>query len=477
MKRGYTMSNERTLVNTRIKLLAGAVILGAAGMGAVASAQSTDTLVGGGATLPAIGYVNDVADHKQVNPPTDGSLFYAWSNESGASNPMTSYCQSGSGTGKNVLAGVSGNNVQNSCPDTGAITGFGAPAADRSDLAWPNFAAADSPLAQSDYDNYIAAHTSSGSSTPSSYPVQFPSAAGSISIVFKKLEPDHMTPLPSLNLTEAQVCRIFSGQITQWDDPQLASALPPGVLVSGPINVVFRSDGSGTSFAFSNHLTETCGTIAPISGVAALNIAGGFVTSQDFSAAVAAYLPSYASHASFQGNQGVVTNLTDGSIGYAETANAKGAAVGFADVSRVGATSIYIDPTSFGGSVLPVSVAYNEVITGADPETGRPTVDTLTTPPSTSCIALVNPDNYAYPASGYPIIAVSYLLGNSNGNGMGDLANTKGLLSAPYDTSLRSVVSTMGLSGTGLAFVSNADFTPTRGAPHLSPKVDSCLVD
>jgi phosphate transport system substrate-binding protein len=47
----------------------------------------------------------------------------------------------------------------------------------------------------------------------------------------------------------------------------------------------------------------------------------------------------------------------------------------------------------------------------------------------------VDPDSYAAPSSGYPIIAVSYLLGNSNGNGS-DLAHTQGLLSAPYNSAI-----------------------------------------
>jgi len=53
------------------------------------------------------------------------------------------------------------------------------------------------------------------------------------------------------------IARIFLGQITRWNDPAIA-ALNPGVNVPDvPINVVHRSDGSGTTYIFSNYLSST----------------------------------------------------------------------------------------------------------------------------------------------------------------------------------------------------------------------------
>ena len=47
---------------------------------------------------------------------------------------------------------------------------------------------------------------------------------------------------------------IFSGSITEWDDPAIA-ALNPGVLLPhSSIVVVFRSDASGDNFIFSDYL-------------------------------------------------------------------------------------------------------------------------------------------------------------------------------------------------------------------------------
>jgi phosphate transport system substrate-binding protein len=59
-----------------------------------------------------------------------------------------------------------------------------------------------------------------------------------------------------LHLTGPVIARIFLGQITSWNDPAL-TALNPGISLPGaPINVVHRSDGSGTTYIFSNYLSS-----------------------------------------------------------------------------------------------------------------------------------------------------------------------------------------------------------------------------
>ena len=67
--------------------------------------------------------------------------------------------------------------------------------------------------------------------------------------------------LPSLpagarvHLTGPVLAGIYLGQITRWNDPAL-TALNPGLsLPDAAINVVHRSDGSGTTYIFSNYLT------------------------------------------------------------------------------------------------------------------------------------------------------------------------------------------------------------------------------
>jgi phosphate transport system substrate-binding protein len=59
-----------------------------------------------------------------------------------------------------------------------------------------------------------------------------------------------------LRLTGPVLAEIFLGQITRWNDPAI-TALNPGVtLPPAAINVVHRSDGSGTTYIFSNYLSS-----------------------------------------------------------------------------------------------------------------------------------------------------------------------------------------------------------------------------
>jgi phosphate transport system substrate-binding protein len=59
-----------------------------------------------------------------------------------------------------------------------------------------------------------------------------------------------------LHLTGSVLAAIFLGQITRWNDPAI-TALNPGVsLPPARINVVHRSDGSGTTYIFSDYLSS-----------------------------------------------------------------------------------------------------------------------------------------------------------------------------------------------------------------------------
>lgn len=463
---GIIMNHGLSKIGARTKLVAGALALALATL-----SHASTTLVGGGATLPAIGYTGTGAEtNHQVFPAGAGSLFAVYSAISG--NPTVSYCQTGSGAGKNILSLVSGTSVQTACTPnaSGTFLGFGANASGvgRSDLTQPNFAAADSPLAQSDFSNYTTNHASGD------LPVQFPSVAGAISIGMNKTTALGVAlSNANTNFTDAQVCLIFSGQATDWSDSRLATAftLGSGDSVSGAIAVQYRSDGSGTSFGFSNHLSDVCGGTA----------SAHFVTSQTFysstapsSSVVGLFLPILPSNwTGSSGNPAVASAIlaTAGSIGYVETANSKAAGVKFAKVNGQ-------DPeANFGGTKFVVSssgtganLVFNEVINGADATTGRPVLSAISPVPATSCIALVDPDAYADPSTGYPIMAVSYLLGNAKGNGT-DLANTQSLLGAPYNSAITGSRSlTQFGTNTGLELLNT-------GTSITTSTVSACLVN
>jgi phosphate transport system substrate-binding protein len=59
-----------------------------------------------------------------------------------------------------------------------------------------------------------------------------------------------------LKLTPEAVAGIFRGKITKWNDPALAAANPEVSLPPRDIIVVHRSDGSGTSFIFTDYLSK-----------------------------------------------------------------------------------------------------------------------------------------------------------------------------------------------------------------------------
>lgn len=59
-----------------------------------------------------------------------------------------------------------------------------------------------------------------------------------------------------LKLTGAVLADIFLGKIKKWDDPAIADLNPGLALPSKGIVVVHRSDGSGTTFGWTNYLSQ-----------------------------------------------------------------------------------------------------------------------------------------------------------------------------------------------------------------------------
>lgn len=59
-----------------------------------------------------------------------------------------------------------------------------------------------------------------------------------------------------LKFTPEALAGIFLGRITTWNDPALANANPGVKLPSDPIIVIHRSDGSGTTFIWTDYLSK-----------------------------------------------------------------------------------------------------------------------------------------------------------------------------------------------------------------------------
>src|SRR5713101_7957701 len=59
-----------------------------------------------------------------------------------------------------------------------------------------------------------------------------------------------------LNFTPEALSGIFLGKVTKWNDPAIASANPGVKLPGDDIVVVHRSDGSGTSYIWTDYLSK-----------------------------------------------------------------------------------------------------------------------------------------------------------------------------------------------------------------------------
>jgi phosphate transport system substrate-binding protein len=104
-----------------------------------------------------------------------------------------------------------------------------------------NFGASDVPM--------TASEQAAATGGPS---VQVPVVLGAEGIAYNLSLPSGQR----LRLTGPVIASIFLGQITHWNDRPIA-ALNPGIdLPDAAINVVHRSDGSGTTYIFSNYLSS-----------------------------------------------------------------------------------------------------------------------------------------------------------------------------------------------------------------------------
>lgn len=108
-----------------------------------------------------------------------------------------------------------------------------------------------------------------------------------------------------LKLSGQTVSDIFMGKITKWNDPRIASLNPDVSLPANDILVVHRSDGSGTTYVFTDYL-------AAVSPEWSKNVGRGKEV-------------KWPAGIGGKGNEGVAGQVkqTPGSIGYVELAYAR----------------------------------------------------------------------------------------------------------------------------------------------------------
>ena len=182
--------------------------------------------------------------------------------------------------------------------------------------------------------------------------VQIPMVGGTIAIAYNKSG-------CNLKLTQKQLVDIYQGQIKDWNQLKCGN---------GPIRVVYRSDGSGTTFAFTNSLNS--------------------FDSAWKSVGKAVNWPVGIGGKGNEGVAGIIRN-TPGSIGYVNT--------GFVKANRLQTAALqnkagkFVLPTAATGAAALNSIKLDANLAGENP----------------------NPSG----ANAYPISTLTWVLAYKNGNG------------------------------------------------------------
>ncbi|MGZ4758251.1 MAG: phosphate ABC transporter substrate-binding protein PstS [Acidimicrobiales bacterium] len=147
----------------------------------------------------------------------------------------------------------------------------------------------------------------------------FPTVAAPITLSY------NLSGVKELQLSPSTLAKIFSAQVTTWNDPAIAADNPDATLPSTPIVVAHRSDGSGTTSSFTNYLKSAGGSDWTLDAGDTVN------------------WPSTTQAGN--GNTGVAQIIKDtaGAIGYVDLSDANAAGLVFASIKNKAGN--FIQPT------------------------------------------------------------------------------------------------------------------------------------
>jgi phosphate transport system substrate-binding protein len=215
------------------------------------------------------------------------------------------------------------------------------------------FAGSDAALSSDELDGELAR------CAPGSGAVDLPVYLSPIVLAF------NVEGVDELALDASVTARIFSGELTRWNDPAIAALNPGATLPDAAITAVHRSDDSGTTENFTDYLAEAAGDdwswpaddAFPVSGEAA------------------------------QGNSGIAAVIRDGRN-----------VIGYLDASRAAEFDV-ADLIVGGEPVTPTAEAAAAAVDGSPIETGRADDDLV-----------VDLDRASTEPGVYPLVLVSYLI-------------------------------------------------------------------
>jgi phosphate transport system substrate-binding protein len=211
-----------------------------------------------------------------------------------------------------------------------------------------DFGATDDPIKSKDAEKYPQARGAA--------PVQIPTTG--LFVVFAY----NLEGVDGLKLSRETFCAIADGSIKTWNDPKITKDNAGVNLPDTPVTWVYRSDGSGTTAIFTNHLAKACP-----------NWKAGSGKSIEWPAGTGA-----------KGNEGVTSQIqqTPGGIGYTEFSFAKENNLKMATVQN-----------KAGDFIAPSPEAAAKALAGIEPD---------------KSFAVKVPDPEQKDA--YPIVSLTYLL-------------------------------------------------------------------
>ncbi len=195
-----------------------------------------------------------------------------------------------------------------------------------------DFGASDAPLTEEEKKKYP---------NTAGKPLQVPMTGGLLVFGY------NLDGVDNLKLSRDAYCGITEGRIKKWNDPAITKDNPGAKLPDADINFVYRSDGSGTTFVFTNHIAAACP-----------GWKGGAAKSVEWPVGIGA-----------KGNEGVTAQIqqTKNSIGYIEYTYAKETGTKAATIQNKAGEFVEPSPEAASKALLGQPIPEDFALTVPDP--------------------------------------------------------------------------------------------------------------
>ena len=192
--------------------------------------------------------------------------------------------------------------------------------------------------------------------------VELPTYISPIAVIF------NIDGVDSLNLDAATIAGLFSGTITNWNDPAIAAMNPDATLPDLAVTPVYRQDDSGTTENFTDYLFQNAPTVWTSEADGVWPLSGGEAAT---------------------GTSGVVSAVSGG----------KGT-IGYADASRAAEEGLSTVAVKVGSEFVPYSPEAAAAVVDASPFAADRAEGDLA----------IELDRTSQTAGVYPIVLVSYMI-------------------------------------------------------------------